>query len=125
MLNYDSDLLECDLAENYNIYNYRELPLSKAALFSVNLRENSRIKLKMNNTNYSLETVLLSSIVDRLSYLVWAKTEDGRKGRNKPISITSKLLNINVNAEDNEIIAFNTGEDFEIMKKKILKKEGI
>ena len=79
----------------------------------------------MNNTNYSLETVLLSSIVDRLSYLVWAKTEDGRKGRNKPISITSKLLNINVNAEDNEIIAFNTGEDFEIMKKKILKKEGI
>lgn len=125
MLNYDSDLLECDLAENYNIYNYRELPLSKVALFSVNLRENSRIKLKMNNTNYSLETVLLSSIVDRLSYLVWAKTEDGRKGRNKPISITSKLLNINVNAEDNEIIAFNTGEDFEIMKKKILKKEGI
>lgn len=123
MLNYDSDLLECDLAENYNIYNYRELPLSKVALFSVNLRENSRIKLKMNNTNYSLETVLLSSIVDRLSYLVWAKTEDGRKGRNKPISITSKLLNINVNAEDNEIIAFNTGEDFEIMKKKILKKE--
>lgn len=125
MLNYDSDLLECDLAENYNIYNYRELPLSKVALFSVNLRENSRIKLKMNNTNYSLETVLLSSIVDRLSYLVWAKTEDGRKGRNKPISITSKLLNINVNAEDNEIIAFNTGEDFEIMKKKILKKEGV
>ncbi len=125
MLNYDSDLLECDLAENYNIYNYRELPLSKVALFSVNLRENSRIKLKMNNTNYSLETVLLSSIVDRLSYLVWAKTEDGRKGKNKPISITSKLLNINVNAEDNEIIAFNTGEDFEIMKKKILKKEGI
>ena len=39
MLNTDSDALECDLAETYHIYNYKELPLKKVALFSVGLRE--------------------------------------------------------------------------------------
>lgn len=122
MLNYDSDLLECDLAQTYNIYDYRELPVSKVALFSAHLNDDSRIKLKMSNAKQSLDTLLLSSIVDRLSYLVWAKTEDGRKGRNRPLSITSKLLNI---TEENDIIAFDTGEDFEVMKNKILGKEVI
>ncbi len=120
MLNYDSDLLECDLAQTYNIYDYRELPVSKVALFSVHLNDDSRIKLKMSNAKQPLNTLLLSSVVDRLSYLVWAKTEDGIKGRNRPLSITSKLLNI---TEENDIIAFDTGEDFEVMKQRILGKE--
>lgn len=35
----------------------------------------------------TLEQTLLSLIVDRLSWLVWAKTKDGQKGRNRPESV--------------------------------------
>lgn len=123
MLNYDSDALECDLAETYHIYNYKELPLSKVALFSVGLRNDSRIKLKMSDCEYSLDTILLASAVDRLSYLVWSKTDDAQKGKNRPLFIVSKLLKST--EIDDDIVAFNSGEEFERARNKILGKEDI
>ena len=87
----DKDAVICDLAETYHIYNYKELPCSRVALFAVGLRENSRIKTKMSNLKYSLDTTMLAAILDRLSILVWFNTEDGRKGVNRPVMITDKL----------------------------------
>jgi len=40
MLELDEDALVCDLAETYGIYNYRSLPATLVATFSVGLREN-------------------------------------------------------------------------------------
>ena len=40
----------------------------------------------------SFNNLLLAVIADRLGFLVWQNTEDGRKGRNKPESIYEKLV---------------------------------
>lgn len=117
MIAIDETSLICDLAETYHIYDYKSLPLSKVAAFSVGLRENSRIKMKMNSMKYSLETVLLAAVVDRLSILIWAKTEDGTHGINKPISIVDKLL-----GEKEDIVGFDTPTDFENEWKKIIER---
>jgi hypothetical protein len=121
MLKIDEDAVICDLAETYHIYNYKELPPLTVALFCDGLRDDSRIKLKMSGQRVSMDTLLLASIVDRLSILVWSKTKDGQKGRNQPKSIVDS---INKPIREKEGMSFNTGEEFEKMKLKILKGGG-
>ncbi|MCI9292990.1 MAG: DUF5361 domain-containing protein [Erysipelotrichaceae bacterium] len=118
MIELDEDALQCDLAETYHIYDMRELPLTKVALFSVGLKGDSRIKLKLQNMKYPFEMILLANIVDRLSYLVWFKTKDGQKGKNRPASIAKKLLGMD---EPNYVISFSSANDFERRKREILK----
>ena len=122
MMKVDRYALECDLAETYHIFDIYELPLRKVALFSYGLRDNSRIKLKMNEMNYSFETILLAGITDKLSYLLWSRSDDAAKGINKPDSILSKLLGVE-SGNQKDHITFNTGEDFEKMRIEILNKE--
>lgn len=109
MLVTDEDSLVCDLAEVYHIFDYKLLPASKVATLSVGLRENSRIKMKMNNVRHSLDTVLLAAAVDRMSLLLWIQTVDGAKGVNKPLSILDQLLE---KEENKEIESFESPEDF-------------
>lgn len=109
MLVTDEDSLVCDLAEVYHIFDYKLLPASKVATLSVGLRENSRIKMKMNNVRHSLDTVLLAAAVDRMSLLLWIQTVDGAKGVNKPLSILDQLLG---KEENKEIESFESPEDF-------------
>lgn len=92
MLNADEEALICDLAETYHIFNYREMSPILVATLAVGLRENSRIKIKMNDTKISYLNLLLASILDDLNTLVWFKTEDAQHGRNRPQSILSTLL---------------------------------
>ena len=91
MLATDETALVCDLAETYGIYDYRSYPATVIATFAVGLRENARIWLKMNKMAYPLETMLLASAVDKLSLLLWAKTKDGAKNRNRPKMILEML----------------------------------
>ena len=121
MLNTDEDAVICDLAETYNIYNYKDMPPDKVAIFCSGLREDSRIKLKMAGQKVKFDTTLLASIVDRLSLLVWAKTKDGQKGRNKPKSIVDS---INKPVREKEEVVFATSEEFEKVRNKILKEGG-
>ena len=92
MIQADEDALICDLAEVYNIYDYRRLPAYQVAVFSYGLREDSRIKLVMSGQRVSFDTLLQASILDRLSLLTWFKTKDGQKGNNRPVSITEKHI---------------------------------
>lgn len=125
MIVTDESALICDLAETYHIYDYRSLPLSRVAIFAVGLRENSRIKMKMNNLKYPPNTMLLANIVDRLSIMVWMQTKDGAAGVNKPKSIVSQLLQEESTSNDNgDIESFNTPEDFEKRRKEILGEGG-
>ena len=116
MIATDENALICDLAETYQIYDYKSLPASRIAAFSVGLRDNSRIKLKMNNTKHSLDTLLLAAIADRLSLLVWVKSKDGAQGVNKPQSIMAKLLG---EAEEKDVLAFDSPDAFETEWRKI------
>ena len=119
MLNTDSDALECDLAETYHIYNYKELPLKKVALFSVGLREESRIKMKILNIKYPFKTILMSDIADKLAMLLWIY--QGAKKNEKPDLILPKLFDVEMSKfNDKAIVSFASIEDFEEERKRII-----
>lgn len=120
MIDTDEAALECDLAEVYHIYNYRELTPDRVALFSIGLRENSRIKLKLSGQEYPLDTILLACAVDRLSLLLWSKTKDAESGRNKPMSFVEQLLG---EKEEKDFEVFDSPEAFEEAMK-LLNKNG-
>lgn len=117
-----SDELECDFAEYYHIYDYKSLPPTKVALFFNGLRESARVKMKITNQKATFEQFLLASIVDRLSLLWWAKTEDGQKGINKPLMITEIISKDETPQEANKFV-FSSGEEFEKFRRTFLKKE--
>ena len=123
MIQTDEDALICDLAETYGIFDYRQLPVDRVAVFAFGLRDDSRIKLAMNNSKVPFETFLLAGVLDRLSALVWFKTTDGQKGINKPLMVAEELTGKTKAKESKEMI-FDSGEDFEEYRQKILKKIG-
>lgn len=110
----------CDLAETYNIYDYKQLPVYRVAVFVCGLRSDSRIMMKVSQTKVQLDSMLLAGIADRLSLLLWQRTKDGQHGRNRPVSIVEQLAN-KPKAEHEEFI-FNSGEEFENARAKLLKE---
>lgn len=124
-MNLDEDALVCDLAETYQIYDYKQLPLTQVAVFAYGLRDDSRIKQIMSNQIVPLETTLLASIVDRLSLSLWLQTKDGQKGVNRPASIAEMLTKNNKEERDErDYLVFESGEDFENYRKALLAKTG-
>lgn len=117
MIKIDEDALICDLAETYQIYDYKQLPPTKVAVFSLGLRNDSRIKMKLSGQVVPLDTMLLAAIADRLSTLVWMQTKDGQKGRNRPKMLTSLLTNTK---QENDIESFHTGEEFEKARRRLI-----
>lgn len=125
MITLDEDALICDLAETYQIYDYKQLPLNQVAVFAYGLRDDSRIKQMMSDQIVPLETTLLASIVDRLSLSLWLKTKDGQKGVNRPASIAELLTKNNKEeGDERDYLVFESGEDFENYRKALLAKTG-
>ena len=117
MISEDEDALICDLAETYQIYDYRQLPPTKVAVFSLGLRNDSRIKMKLSGQTVPFDIMLLAAIADRLSTLVWFQTADGQKGRNRPTMLTNLLLK---KEQENDVEAFYSGEEFEKERQRLI-----
>ena len=117
MLAVDRTALICDLAETYGILDYKVLPVETLAALSVGLRENSRIKMKLSGAKAQPDFLLLAAAVDRLSLLVWSKTKDAEKGRKRPKSLVEVL---NGKKKESDVMAFNTSEEWERAKAKII-----
>lgn len=117
MLRLDEDSLICDLAETYQIYDYRQLPLLKVAVFACGLRKNSRIKMKIGDQLLPTNTLLLAGIADRLSLLLWSKTKEAQKGKNRPSLILDNFQEIKSNEK---VLIFDSSEEFEQKRKEIL-----
>ena len=117
MLAVDRTALICDLAETYGILDYKVLPVETLAALSVGLRENSRIKMKLSGAKVKPDFLLLAAAVDRLSLLVWSKTNDVEKGRKRPKSLVEVL---NGKKKESDVMAFNTAEEWERAKAKII-----
>ena len=125
MISTDEDALVCDLAETYQIYDYKQLPLNQVAVFAYGLHDDSRIKQMMSNQIVPLETTLLASIVDRLSLSLWLQTKDGQKGVNRPASIADQLIKRDKSEnDDKDYLVFESGEDFENYRRSLLAKTG-
>lgn len=125
MINLDEDALVCDLAETYQIYDYKQLPLNQVAVFAYGLRDDSRIKQMISDQIVPLEITLLANIVDRLSISLWLQTKDGQKGVNRPTSIAELLTkNHKEERDERDYLVFESGEDFENYRKALLAKTG-
>ena len=123
MIRLDESALICDFAETYHILDYRALPLQTAAVLASGLRDNSRIKMRIAEIEVSPETALMAAAVDRLSLLVWAKTKDAETGINRPESILAKITNRETKT-DSDLQAFDTAEEFEAARQRIIQGGG-
>jgi len=119
MIRCDEDALICDLAETYGIFNYRELPVKLVATLSVGLKDDSRIKRKLNNAKIDNMTLFLAAILDHLKVLVWQNTKNGMEGTNHPNSILKELLGLTEKTDAN-VKVFDTAEDFENYRNSII-----
>lgn len=95
--------------------------MNLVASLILGLREESRLQQKLQNSKTTLTNYLLAGILDRLSLLVWANTKDAQKGLNKPKMVTDSLFDSDKN-QDN--VSFNSSEDFDRERQRILKGGG-
>lgn len=123
MIRVNRDALECDLAETYNIYDMRALPARRVALFSVGLRDDSRIKMLLADTKFTFSEILLMNIYDTLNLELWTKTKDATKGKNKPESLYKKLIGTKIQEErESQNVGFKSAEEYEKARKKLLER---
>lgn len=123
MIDLDEDALICDLAETYQVYDYKQLPLSTVAVFAYGLKDDSRIKQLLSDQIAPVERLLLASMVDRLSMLLWIQSKDGQKGVNRPTSLTD--IFIKKEKEDTrEFMTFESPEDYEAYRKQLFSGNG-
>lgn len=114
----DEDALICDLAQYYHVLDYEALGARLAATLAAGLPEESRSKMGLSGTKVTTGQMLLAIIADRLGWLVWAQTEDGRKGRNRPQSIVETLRG--ESTEDDKYESFSSGAAFEAARAELL-----
>lgn len=109
MISLDEDALICDLAETYQIYDYRSLPVKLVATLAAGLRDNSRIKLLAVGSPVGQDTILLASIADRIEAFRYSFARDNTK---EPPSLV-KMLFGDEKKEKSGSIAFSSPEEFE------------
>lgn len=121
MIAIDENALACDLAETYHIFDFRQLPPDKVAVFAVGLKNDSRIKRKMRNDELDTETTLLAMIADRIGTVAWLNSADGAKGVNRPKSILEHLAGPKEQQAQDGVVAYESGEEFERAREAILR----
>ena len=113
MIELDEDALICDLAETYQIYDYRSLPVKLVATLSAGLRDDSRIKLRAAGSPVSAETIILATIADNLSLI---KAVFGKKTDSKPFLFTEAIGGM----KNKPVLGFETPEAFEAARARII-----
>ena len=115
MIAMDRNAFICDMAETYNIYDYRRVPGRYLGILAAGLGPNTRIGRKINGVRGNVSEVLLAQILDGVRFLCWAQTEDAKKKRNYPKSVASEFFV----SEDKNKYKKTTIEDFERIKQRI------
>ena len=110
MIATDEDALVCDMVETYRIYDYRALSPMKAAVLACGLRDDSRIKMKLQEQNVPFDTLLLAVIADRMGLQLYSGSKDAQRHRNRPESIAEKLLQ---GQKEEAVKAYRSASDFE------------
>lgn len=110
MINLDEEAVICDLAETYHVFDMRGLSPRMAAILAIGLPDSSRIKRRISNRKLTLDQTLLALILDSTNTLIWTKTKDAAKGRNRPSSVLNMLES---KKEEKEYKVFNSIEEFE------------
>lgn len=117
-INQDEEALICDLAEVYNIYDYRQMPPSYIAILAKGLDNDSRIKQSFTGLKVTEDYLLQSLIFDRLNLLLWMFGSS--KDNSEPISLYEQLINKSKTSESKS--GFESGEEFEERRLELLRQ---
>ena len=112
MIATDEEALICDFAQQYHVTNMWELLPETAAVLAKGLDRDSRIMRKMAGSDLTLQEMLLAAGVDALNLILWTKTKDAEKGRNRPKSVLMEMTKEAEEKKDNGILAFDTPEEW-------------
>lgn len=107
----DEDALTCDFAETYHVYDFRALPAETAAALAAGLPKDSRVLRRLSGSELTLTETLLAAGVDLLHLILWTKTKDAEKGRNRPQSILTTLTG-GARKKGQSVRGFDTPEEF-------------
>lgn len=118
MLATDRNSLICDLAETYNIYDHTRVPVRKLGILCAGLRENSRIRQKLEGIKASPDTIILARIYDLVNIILWSKTKDAEKGKNYPKSFAKVFLE----SDEPEPANYSSGAEYEKARKKLIER---
>ena len=114
----DEAALTCDFAETYQIYDWRALPATYAAILAAGLRESSRIKMRLSGSKLTAEQLLLAAIADHVRVLVWQNTKDGHSGENPPLSMLALMLNPDSDGGDSD--GFTSLDEFNAWRQNMI-----
>ena len=113
MMRLDEDALICDLAETYQVLDYRSLPVRLVATLSAGLRDDARIKLRAADSSVGLDTIILAAIADNLTML---RAGMDKKNKGKPFLFSEALRG---EKKKQKVRGFRTAEEFEAALKRI------
>ena len=119
MINLDEEALICDLAETYHVLDLRGLSPKLVAILAIGLPDSSRIKRRIANKKLTLEETLLAAILDSTYTLLWTKTKDAAKGRNRPSSVLHVLENETEKEKNYKV--FTSVEEFERKREELIR----
>lgn len=88
-LDSDEDLLICDFAEYYHVYDYKAIDIDLASTLAAGLRPNSRSYMKIHGIKANLTESLAASIDDELRAIIYMLS--GKKNR-KPEFIANRII---------------------------------
>lgn len=116
MIGADRDALLCDLAETYQIYDLKALPVTTLAVLSFGLRPDSRIKMKMAGLTYVSPLILMAHMADTLTLLHHHLFAE------KSAKIPSLYTDIINGTMEEETATYESGEAFEEARKRELRR---
>lgn len=123
MISRGEEELICDLAETYNIYDYRRLPAQQLAIFANGLKSDSRIMVKLSPYTVPIRDVLIASLIDEIRAFRYSFSKDAKTGSNAPEMLV-RALQRNPEKQKSKVIAFDSSEDFEKRIAELRKKGG-
>ena len=118
MIHEDKNAWICDMAETYNIYDYTRVPVKMLGILSAGLREDSRIRQKLEGLKADPDTIIMARIYDVVNTILWTKTKDAEKGKNQPKSFAQKFID----SGEPEPSSYANGAEFEKARAEIIKK---
>lgn len=113
MMSLDKDAVICDLAETYQIFNYKALPVHTLAVLVFGLRADSRIKMRAAGFNAEISMrALLARCADVLNALIKSPDDD---------SETFIEIMKGADGEAKKSVGFDSIEEYEAARRKFLK----
>lgn len=104
---YESEMV-CDLAETYQLYDYRRVPGRLLGTLVSGLGVNSRVYQKIAGQKVPTDVLFSALIVDELRRITYIL--DGNKNKKQPEPISGNLMEQAEPSRD--VMAFDTPEDF-------------